>query len=117
MNEEKYYIVNERQLINLLISDMICQMNKCDGIDNFSDYGSSYDDIIKEYWPDGNFPTVDENGKEIYIDMEDCAKARLEAGEFQEFKETEELDAQEMFNHYYNALNVPTTINLSDIDF
>lgn len=78
MNKEKRYIVSESRLRELLVAEMTCDMNERDGVDNWGWYGSSYRDIVKEYWP-GEEPMTEDS-----IDMWDCADARLEAGEFQE---------------------------------
>lgn len=82
MNKEKRYVVTESQLLDLLVAEMTCAMNDRDGVDNWGWYGSSYDDVVKDYWPGEELPTENEEGNRF--DMWDCAKARLEAGEFQE---------------------------------
>lgn len=81
MSKEKRYVVSESRLRELLVAEMTCDMNERDGVDNWGWYGSSYRDIVKEYWPGEEPMTEDE---EDSIDMWDCASARLEAGEFQE---------------------------------
>lgn len=78
MNKEKRYVVSENRLLELLVAEMTCIMNERDGVDNWGWYGSSYNDVIKDYWPG------EESIPEDSIDMWDCASARLEAGEFQE---------------------------------
>ena len=78
MNKEKHYVVSENRLLELLVAEMTCIMNERDGVDNWGWYGSSYNDVVKDYWP-GEEPIPEDN-----IDMWDCASARLEAGEFQE---------------------------------
>lgn len=78
MNKEKHYVVSEKRLLELLVAEMTCIMNERDGVDNWGWYGSSYNDVVKDYWP-GEEPMPEDN-----INMWDCASARLEAGEFQE---------------------------------
>lgn len=81
MSKEKRYVIPESRLLDLLVAEMTCAMNERDGVDNWGWYGSSYEDVIKEYWPGDEPMTEDE---EDSIDMWGCARARLEAGEFQE---------------------------------
>lgn len=92
MNKEKRYIVSESRLRELLVAEMTCAMNERDGVDNWGWYGSSYNDIVKEYWPGEEPMTEDE---EDSVDMWNCADARLEAGEFEE-----QVDIQELFGNF-----------------
>ena len=77
MRGEKKYVITESQLIDLLVADMEYVMNERDGVDNWEWYHESYKDVVKEYYP-GDPAEAEE------MSMRDCAKARLEAGEFQE---------------------------------
>ena len=51
MNKEKHYVVSENRLLELLVAEMTCIMNERDGVDNWGWYGSSYNDVVKDYWP------------------------------------------------------------------
>ena len=93
MNRERCYVVPESKLINLLICEMECEMNARDGVDNWSWYGNSYNDVVKEFWPGVEFPGEDEEGD--LPDMYSCAQARLEGGEFQE-----QFDINEFLSNY-----------------
>ena len=90
MKGEKKYVITENQLLNFLVSDMLYHMNERDGVDSWPWYGTSYKDIVEEYYP-GDWPPTDEDGEPVEVDMWDCAKARLEAGEFQEQFDIEEF--------------------------
>ena len=88
MRGEKKYVITESQLIDLLIADMEYVMNERDGIDNWREYRESYSEVVKEFYPGD--PTEAEN-----MDMRECAKARLEAGEFEE-----QIDVHELFGNF-----------------
>lgn len=94
MKNERKYVISENRLIELLVAEMTCVMNERDGVDNWGWYGSSYEDVVKEYWPgedeDGDTP-----------DMYECAKARLEAGEFQE-----QVDVQELLGNIFVDMDI-----------
>ena len=93
MRDEKKYVISENKLIELLVAEMTCVMNERDGVDNWGWYGSSYEDVVKEYWPG-----EDEEGDTP--NMYECAKARLEAGEFQE-----QVDMSELLGNIFNEQN------------
>ena len=84
MRNEKKYVLTESQLIDLLIADMEYVMNERDGVDNWEYYRESYKDVVKEFYP-GDPAEAEE------MSMRKCAKARLEAGEFQEQIDIEDL--------------------------
>ena len=88
MRNEKKYVITESQLIDLLVADMEYVMNERDGIDNWECYRESYKGVVKDYYPED--PTEAEN-----MDMRECAKARLEAGEFEE-----QIDIQELIGNF-----------------
>ena len=94
MRNEKKYVITESQLINLLVADMECVMNERDGVDNWKWYRESYEDVVKEFYP--GEPTEAEN-----MSMGDCAKARLEAGEFQE-----QIDVQELLGNIFVDMDI-----------
>lgn len=83
MNERKY-IVTESELLNFLACEMECSMNDRDGVDNWSWYGSSREEVIKEYWPEDELP-------EGYLSFHDVASAILEAGGYPEQFDIEEF--------------------------
>ena len=94
MRGEKKYVITESQLIDLLVADMECVMNERDGVDNWEWYRESYEDVVKEFYP--GEPTEAEN-----MSMWDCAKARLEAGEFQE-----QIDVQELLVNIFVDMDI-----------
>ena len=99
MRGEKKYVITESQLINLLVAEMTCIMNERDGVDNWGWYGSSYEDVVKEFWPGVEFPGEDEEGD--LPDMYACAQARLEGGEFQE-----QIDVQELLGNIFVDMDI-----------
>ena len=94
MRGEKKYVITESQLINLLVADMECVMNERDGVDNWEWYRESYEDVVKEFYP--GEPAEAEN-----MSMWDCAKARIEAGEFQE-----QIDVQELLGNIFVDMDI-----------
>ena len=100
MKNERKYVITENQLLNFLVSDMLYHMNERDSVDNWPWYGTSYKDIVEEYYP-GGCPPVDKNGDPTEVDMWDCAKARLEAGEFQE-----QVDVQELLGNIFVDMDI-----------
>jgi hypothetical protein len=88
MRGEKKYVITESQLIDLLIADMEYVMNERDGIDNWREYRESYSEVVKEFYPGD--PAEAEK-----MTMRKCAKARLEAGEFEE-----QVDMLELFGNF-----------------
>lgn len=77
MPREKKYVITESELLDLLCCQMECVMNERDGVDNWGWYGSSKEDVIKEFYPDeipeGELP-----------DFYETAKAILEGGGYPE---------------------------------
>jgi hypothetical protein len=88
MRGEKKYIVTESQLMNLLIAEMKNAMNERAGVDNWEWCGNSYDEVINDYYPDDDVPED--------TDVWECAKARIEAGEF-----PEEVNIQEFLGNIF----------------
>ncbi len=84
MRSEKKYVVTERELMELLACQMECSMNERDGVDNWSRYGTSREEVIKEYWPNDELP-------EDYFNFYDVAAAILEAGAYPEQFDIEEF--------------------------
>lgn len=83
MRGEKKYELTETQLINLLIAEMKNVMNERAGVASWEWYGSTYDEVINDYYPDDDVPED--------TDVWECAKARIEAGEFPEAIDVPEL--------------------------
>ena len=81
---EKKYIVTERELLELLACQMECVMNERDGVDNWGWYGSSREEVIKEYWPGDEPP-------EEHLSFYDVATTILEAGAYPEQFDIEEF--------------------------
>ena len=53
----KYYKISESDLNGLLVDSLeLCMLNK-DGVDNWTWYGESYRELIKEYIPDADEDT------------------------------------------------------------
>ena len=94
MRGEKKYVITESQLIDLLIADMEYVMNERDGIDNWREYRESYKDVVKEFYPGDPAETKK-------MSMRKCAKARLEAGEFEE-----QIDVQELLGNIFVDMDI-----------
>ena len=85
MRNEKKYVITENQLINFLMAEMYCEMMDRDGVENWEWYQNSYNEVLKDYYP-GEIPP------EVEANLYDCARARIEAGEFMEqFGDIEEF--------------------------
>ena len=53
----KYYKISESDLNGLLVDSLeLCMLNR-DGVDNWTWYGESYCELIKEYIPDADEDT------------------------------------------------------------
>lgn len=76
MRGEKKYELTESQLMNLLIAEIKNTMNERVGVNNWEWCRKSYDEVIREFYPDDDVPED--------TDEWECAKARIEAGEFPE---------------------------------
>lgn len=77
----KYYLVSENDLIDLLETNIWRRMLKRDGVDNWTWYGESYRNIIKEY-----FPNKSEEELEDYS-FNDCAEEDIKSYNFVEKEE------------------------------
>lgn len=53
----KYYKISEDNLKGLLIDSLELDMLNMDGVDNWTWYGASYRELIKEYIPDADEDT------------------------------------------------------------
>lgn len=89
MRGEKKYVITESQLIDLLVADMEYVMNERDGIDSWECYQESYKGVVKDYYPG-------DKSEAENMSMWDCAKARIEAGEFEE-----QIDIQELIGNFF----------------
>lgn len=56
---EKYYKVNESELIDLLTSRVELETLNADGVDSWVWYGAGFDEVYKEYGPNcKNFKSI-----------------------------------------------------------
>ena len=53
----KYYKISEDKLKGLLVDSLKLRMLNQDGVDNWTWYGASYHELIKEYIPDADQDT------------------------------------------------------------
>ena len=81
MNEKKF-VLSENELIHLLECEMYMSMCERDGVDNWEWYGESRQAVIEDYCP---------GEPEEEMTFFDVAMARVDAGEFPEL-----IDFQEM---------------------
>lgn len=73
----RQYVITENQLINFLTAEMYSEMLERDGVEDWPMYQNSYNEVVRDYYPGDLLP-------EDEVSMYDCARARIEAGEFQE---------------------------------
>lgn len=77
----RYYKISESDLNGLLVDSLeLCMLNR-DGVDNWTWYGESYRNIIKEY-----FPNKSEEELEDYS-FNDCAEEDIKSYNFVEKEE------------------------------
>lgn len=84
---EKKFVLTRGELRKLLVSHITLRMLEMDGVDNWSWYGESRHEAIKNFYPE------DISDKEITnndIDFIDCAEAMIDAGAYRELIEFEE---------------------------
>lgn len=89
------YVITENQLINFLTAEMYSEMLERDGVEDWPMYQNSYNEVVRDYYP-GDIPLGEE------ISMYDCARARIEAGEFREQIE----DVGEFLDKYYIGCDI-----------
>lgn len=89
MRKEKQFVVSERELLDLLVADMMLGMLEANGVDNWDGYGYERDVYIAEYHPDDD--VTPKRVREEHIDFYDVAKAQLEGGVYRELVDPEEL--------------------------
>lgn len=68
---EKYYKISESELIKLLATSIEMDALEFDGVDNWSWYGESFNEIVQEYFPDKTEEELED------ITFEDCAEILL----------------------------------------
>lgn len=75
---EKQYKISESQLLELLETSVTMQMLDRDGVDNWSWFGESFHEIVREYFPDA-YPDEDEDEDAEFpeYDFKDCARSLL----------------------------------------
>lgn len=88
MKNEKKYVITESELLELLCCQMECVMNDRDGVDNWGWYGTSRNDVIKEFYPGEEDPDED-------VGFYETAVAILEAGGY-----PEQVDVQELLGNF-----------------
>ena len=93
MRKERKFVVSERELLDLLVADMMLGMLEANGVDNWNGYGYERDVYIAEYHPDEDMTA--KKVREEHIDFYDVAKAQLEGGAYQELIDPEELFGSE----------------------
>lgn len=93
MRKEKQFVVSERELLDLLVADMMLGMLEANGVDNWNGYGYERDVYIAEYHPDEDMTA--KRVREEHIDFYDVAKAQLEGGAYRELVDPEELFGSE----------------------
>ena len=93
MIEERKYVLPESILIDLLEASMVLEMYDRDGIDNWPYAGENFKEVIKDFYPEAL------SDDDIYdITFVDCARARLEAGEFPElFDPSIDIDTEDFY--------------------
>lgn len=71
------FIVDEEELFSLLLAKMECSMLNRDGVDNWSWYGESREEIVEEFHPEHL------SG----VSFEECAAAILDSDQYILFSE------------------------------
>ena len=82
----RLFVLNEKEMIELLDGYLRWRMLESDGVDNWSWYGESRNETIREFHPD--HPTDDEI-QENDIDFVETAQAMLDAGAYRELVQIE----------------------------
>lgn len=77
----RLFVLNEKEIIELLDGYLRWRMLEGDGVDNWSWYGEGRNETIREFHPD--HPTDDEI-QENDIDFVETAQAMLDAGAYRE---------------------------------
>lgn len=77
----RLFVLNEKEIIELIDGYLRWRMLEGDGVDNWSWYGEGRNETIREFHPD--HPTDDEI-QENDIDFVETAQAMLDAGAYRE---------------------------------
>ena len=93
MRKERQFVISERELLDLLVADMMMGMLEANGVDNWNGYGYERDMYIAEYHPDEDMTA--KRVREENIDFYDVAEAQLEGGAYRELVDPEELFGSE----------------------
>lgn len=93
MRKERQFVISERELLDLLVADMMMGMLEANGVDNWNGYGYERDVYIAEYHPDEDMTA--KRVREEHIDFYDVAEAQLEGGAYRELVDPEELFGSE----------------------
>lgn len=93
MRKERQFIISERELLDLLVADMMMSMLEANGVDNWDGYDYDRDVYIAEYHPDEDITA--ERVREEHIDFYDVAEAQLEGGAYRELIDPEDLFGSE----------------------
>lgn len=93
MRKERQFVISERELLDLLVADMMMGMLEANGVDNWDGYGYERDVYIAEYHPDEDMTA--KRVREEHIDFYDVAEAQLEGGAYRELVDPEELFGSE----------------------
>lgn len=76
---EKYYKISESELKSLLAARLETIMNNVDGVDSWGWHNTSYNNIVKKYYPN---ELSDEEAEDLYFS--DVADAIIASGEYEE---------------------------------
>lgn len=93
MQKERQFIISERELLDLLVADMMMSMLEANGVDSLDGYDYDRDAYIAEYHPDEDITA--ERVREEHIDFYDVAEAQLEGGAYRELIDPEDLFGSE----------------------
>ena len=85
MRKERKFVISERELIDLLVAEMMMGMLEANGVDNWQGYGYGRYEYIAEYHPDEDMTA--KKAKEENIDFYDVAELMLEGGAYPELME------------------------------
>ena len=78
----KQYVIDEKTLRHLLYCEMQVYMLETDGVDNWSWYGASHEEVKRDFYP-GDWSELDEEERRD-LSFSDIAQIRMDAGEFRE---------------------------------
>lgn len=70
---ERKFLVDEEELFRLLVDHFEMEMLRRDGVDNWSWYGESYQEVVEDVHPEGYSDST----------FEDCAAAILDSNRYE----------------------------------